>query len=286
MNKLFFNKFNMVTFYFIRHGLSCSNITQGHRLHPLLGVTVMDPGLDDQGILDVKRLRSRPFIKNLKPFKGIIFVSPMSRALQTATILFKDHKHVSNRFLKISKHLHELYPITPSNRNMSRNQQNEKRSKPFTSLVYHNKTGNIIAESTVIPMEKGVYENKSGNLNTFMKKILKEYCREFQNNPNAQVVVVTHGALMIRDLKLNKKRDNLNNMVYSVTINYRPPKSECIVSKSSSLQKLFRGYTYDLKNFKPIACKRACPYHNPKQCKLRQRSGIYASYKDLTTAKW
>lgn len=265
----------MVFFYFIRHGLSCSNITQGDKLHMLTGVNILDPGLDDLGIKHSKKISATKFVRSLRPWKGQVYVSPMSRALQTATIMFNDHPHTKG--LKVSRDLHELHPITPSNRNMSLGRQLARRSRPFSKMVFRGDE-TVLEKNIITPVEHGAYANKAGDLNKFMTRIMKENCKEFHENPNAQIVVVTHGGLLIRDLHLNKKRDNLNNMIYVVDAQYVD--DTCVRNKKSQNRPAFRGFSYDMKKFDPVACRKACPYYNEASCKKRKVNRKYVTLSD------
>ena len=225
---------NITHYYFTRHGYSFSNnITKNISINKApklltfyLKDMLKDPNLHNYGIKNSIRNNHSWLSKECQD----IYVSPLIRTWQTASLMFPNAKKA-----KIGPYLRESSnKFNPSDLAFSY-KKNTKRFKLFNKFTQ--KKYNFIPRLEIVKNNTdSVYG--PGNLQKFIKWHSKN--KKSKNKFSKKVLVVCHGNLIKNLLKDNKstlykrKLKNVNNYIVDVKFNN-------LTKKIESISLIFKG---------------------------------------------
>lgn len=179
-----------LSFYIIRHGLSCGNIIY----HPDINLVPLnsfyrDPYLTEKGV--EQSIKCSNYVESKLPPMDIVLSSSLIRAIETAICMFpKNIVEVSPYICESVKTLENIphnYKI--QNKRLQEKVKNNDRVKHCSR-------------------KKGIHES---NLKDFVKYLLENY-----NVINKEIAVVTHSNFMMKILGVKERMRN--NSIFKVVV--------------------------------------------------------------------
>ena len=197
-----------VSFYMIRHGLSCGNIIY----HPDINLVPLnsfyrDPYLTEKGV--EQSTKCSKYIESKLPTIDIVLSSSLIRSIETALCMFPKN------IIEISPYICESVKTlenTPHNY--------KKQSKRLQKKVKDNERVKHSMSS------KGLHES---NLNNFIVYLIENY-----DVHNKEIAVVTHSNFMMKILGVKERMRN--NSIFKVIVDTET----CVIEDYTCI---FSGYT-------------------------------------------
>ena len=209
-----------LSFYMIRHGLSCGNIIY----HPDINLVPLnsfyrDPYLTEKGV--EQSTKCSKYIESKLPPIDIVLSSSLIRAIETALCMFpKNIIEIAPYICESVKTLENMpHDYKSQNKRLQEKVKNNERVKHYTDC-------------------KGIHES---NLKNFIKYLLENY-----NVIDKEIAVVTHSNFMMKILGVKQRMRN--NSIFKVVVDtetYVIEDYKCIFSgykmpESASLRMSFR----------------------------------------------
>lgn len=197
----------ILNIFFIRHGLSCSNVL--HYTHPhasIINTCNKDPFLSTMGVNQSKK--SSVFLAKKIPSFDIVLSSPLIRAIETGLCMFP------NNIVEISPYICEI--------------RNSLENIPFSQKKQIDR---LSSKNESYKQVKFCYNTPGltdNNLKKFIKYLLQNYDVESKN-----IAVITHSLFLMKILKTKDKMKN--NSVTKVTI-------DTDTYQISNVTNIFSGY--------------------------------------------
>jgi len=179
-----------LSFYIIRHGLSCGNIIY----HPDINLVPLnsfyrDPYLTEKGV--EQSIKCSKYIETKLPPMDIVLSSSLIRAIETALCMFpKNIIDVAPYICESVKTLENMpHDFKSQSKRLQEKVKNNERVKHYTR-------------------KKGLHES---NLKEFIMYLLENY-----NVNNKEIAVVTHSNFMMKILGVKERMRN--NSIFKVVV--------------------------------------------------------------------
>jgi len=179
-----------LSFYLIRHGLSCGNIIY----HPDINLVPLnsffrDPYLTEKGVEQSNKCSV--YVKNKLPQIDIVLSSPLIRAIETALCMFPDN------IIEIAPYVCEsvrtLENIPHNYKNQNKRLQEKVKNHERVKHCTHN---------------KGLHES---SLKNFIKHLQENY-----NVIDKEIAIVTHSNFMMNIIGVKEKMRN--NSIFKIIV--------------------------------------------------------------------